>query len=207
MISNPALNEPEADAWEIEAVDRCSGCGTAIALRPPTSNSPASSWLCRRCGSVYFARGQEKDGKEFAGGARLVSYYEVMKAIYVNMDGDTCPILQNDVKRMVKRAATRKYHGRDARKQKRYPAATQITVVPLGPDFRVAGRPARVMTFNVSAGGAALFHTRRVVEPYVAIDFSASGIELLPAILKVTRVRTLPTAFEIAGKFVSRILH
>jgi hypothetical protein len=207
MVTKSAIKEREVGAFASDAIDRCGGCGSAVALQAPTSNCPASSWLCRRCGSVYFARGQEKDGKEFGGGARLVSYYEVMKAIYVHMDGETCPILRKDVQRMVKGAASRKYLGREGRKQKRYPAAAQVTVVPLGPDFRVAGPPARIMTFNVSAGGAALFHSRRVIEPYLAVDFAASGIELLPAILQVTRVRTLPTAYEIAGKFVSRILH
>jgi hypothetical protein len=63
------------------------------------------------------------------------------------------------------------------------------------------------MTINVSGGGAALVHARRIVEPYLAIDFSASGVDLLPVVLQVTRVRTMATAFEVAGQFLCRILH
>jgi predicted RNA-binding Zn-ribbon protein involved in translation (DUF1610 family) len=209
MTVNTATSEPgvEPDANGEFTIDRCSSCATRIALRSPTPDSPASAWLCRRCGSVYFARCQEKDGKPFSAGTRLVSYYEVMKAINVHIEGKSSPIPQKDVQRLVQCLAARQYNGREARRQKRFPVAAPVTVVPLGADFRVAGQPARVMTINVSGGGAAIVHARRIVEPYLAIDFSASGVELLPAVLQVTRVRTLASAFEVAGRFQSRILH
>jgi hypothetical protein len=156
---------------------------------------------------VYFARCQEKDGKPFSAGTRLVSYFEVMKAINVHIEGRTSPIPKKDVERLVQCLASRTYNGREARRQKRFPVAAPITVVPLGADFRVSGQPARVMTINVSGGGVAIVHTRRIVEPYLAIDFSASGVDLLPAVMQVTRVRTLASAFEVAGKFTTRILH
>jgi hypothetical protein len=63
------------------------------------------------------------------------------------------------------------------------------------------------MTINISGGGCALVHARRITEPYLALDFAASGVDLLPVVLQVTRVRPLASAFEVAGKFLSRILH
>jgi hypothetical protein len=205
-VSN-AVTSPPASGEAEPSIDRCSSCSTKIALRPPTSDSPASAWLCRRCGSVYFARSQEKDGKPFSAGTRVVSYFEVMKAINVHLEGRVTPLPEKDVQRLVQCLAAKSFSGREARRQKRHPVAAPITLVPLSPDYRVAGQPARVMSINVSAGGIALVHSRRIVEPFLAIDFSASGVDLLPAILQVTRVRTLATAYEVAGRFVSRILY
>ena len=203
-----ATTDVEFDTSDSEfTIDRCSSFGTRIALRSPTTDSPASAWLCRRCGSVYFARCQEKDGQPFSAGTRLVSYFEVMKAINVHIEGRSSPIPQKDVQRLVQCLATKSFNGREGRKQKRHPVAAPVTVVPLGADLRVAGQPARVMTTNISGGGAALVHARRITEPYLALDFAASGVDLLPVILQVTRVRPLATAFEVAGKFMCRILH
>lgn len=187
-------------------IDRCSSCSTKISLRSPTPDSPASAWLCRRCGSVYFARCQEKDGKPFSAGTRLVSYFEVMKAINVHIEGRLNPVSQKDVQRLVQCLAAKTHAGPEIRKQKRFPVAAPVTVVPLNADLRVAGQAARVMTINISGGGAALVHSRRITEPYLAIDFAASGVDLLPVVLQVSRVRALAAAFEMAGRFVSRIL-
>ena len=202
-MASDASTESAAGAFTI---DRCSSCATKISLRSPTSDSPASAWLCRRCGSVYFARCQEKDGKPFSAGTRLVSYYEVMKAINVHIEGRLNPVSQKDVQRLVQCLAARTFNGREVRQQKRHPVAAPVTVVPLGADLRVVGQAARVMTINISGGGAALVHSRRIVEPYLAIDFAASGVDLLPVVLQVSRVRALAAAFEVAGRFVSRIL-
>jgi hypothetical protein len=205
MTANVAARQT-APGDGVRLIDQCSKCACRIALQAPSSSTPASAWLCCRCGSCYFARCQDSDGLEPAGGVRPVSYNEVMKAIYVHMDGDSCPMLHKEAVRPA-RAAARKYAGPESRKQKRYPCPAKVTIVPLGHDFRIASQPARVMTTNLSGGGVALVHARPITEPYVAIDFAASGIDLLPAILQVTRVRQLGAAYEIAGKFISRILH
>jgi hypothetical protein len=129
-----------------------------------------------------------------------------MKAIYVHMDGDSCPVLR-DLRVSPASRPTPKFTGPESRKQKRFPCPAQVTVVPLGHDFRIAAQPVRIVTTNLSGGGVALVHSRPVMQPYLAIDFAASGIDLLPAILEITRVRQLSGGYEIAGKFVSRILH
>jgi len=207
MTANVASRE-KAPAEGVGEIDQCSQCATRIALQAPSSKAPASAWLCCCCGSCYFARCQDSDGLEPAGGVRPVSYYEVMKAIYVHMEGDSCPMLYKEVAvARPTRAAERTYTGPESRKQKRYPCPAKVTVVPLSRDFRIAAQPARVMTTNLSGGGAAIIHARPMIHPYLAMDFAASGIDLLPAILEVTRVRPLAVRYEIAGKFISRILH
>src|SRR5918995_2777106 len=102
MAAHATTDETDvnSDAGGDFTIDRCSSCGTRIALRSASTESPASAWLCRRCGSVYFARCQEKDGKPFSAGTRLVSYFEVMKAINVHIEGKTSPIPKKDVERL-----------------------------------------------------------------------------------------------------------
>jgi hypothetical protein len=192
---------------ELGNIEHCSKCGVGILLQAPTSSSPASAWLCRRCGSCYFARCQDSDGLEPAAGVRPVSYYEVMKAIYVHMEGDSCPVLHEHAHRAARSGHGPRYSGPETRKQKRFPCPAQVTIVPLAEDFRIAAQPARIMTSNLSGGGVAMVHARPIKQPYLAIDFAASGINLLPAIVEVTRVRQLGGVYEIAGKFISRILH
>ena len=94
MTAPTALRE-SAPVNESGSIDQCSKCASRVALLAPTSASPASAWLCRRCGSCYFARCPEGDSAGPASGVRSVSYYEVMKAIYVHMDGDSCPVLRD----------------------------------------------------------------------------------------------------------------
>ena len=209
MTATPTTSDSDSRSTLAEefTIDQCGSCGSRIALRSPTSASPASAWLCRRCGSVFFARCQEKDGQPFSAGTRLGSYGEVVRAIQVQTEGRSAGIAAKDVKRLVQCLAERTYSGREARRQKRYPVAAPVNVIPLGPDLRITGAAMRIMTVNISSGGAALVFPRQVAERYLAIDFSTSGVDLLPAILRVTRTRRLATAFEIAGEFLSRILH
>jgi hypothetical protein len=205
MTANVATRD-KAPGEGVREIDQCSKCATRIGLQAPSTSAPASAWLCCRCGSCYFARCQDSDGLEPASGVRPVSYYEVMKAIYVHMEGDSCPMLYKEVARPT-RSAERKYTGPESRKQKRYPCPAKVTIIPLGRDFRIAAQPARVVTTNLSGGGVAMVHARPVTQPYLAVDFAASGIDLLPAIVEVTRVRHLAAGYEIAGKLISRILH
>jgi hypothetical protein len=80
-----------------------------------------------------------------------------------------------------------------------------VLVLPLARDFRVAGEPMQMTTVNVSLGGAALVHTRFIDAPYLALDFSVAGVELMQVILHVLRVRSTGLVYEIGGKFISRL--
>ena len=63
----------------------------------------------------------------------------------------------------------------------------------------------QMTTVNVSLGGAALIHTRFVDAPYLALDFTGAGLELLQVVLKVWRVRSLGLVYEVAGEFISKL--
>lgn len=173
---------------------------------PPTAALSARPWLCTRCGSVYFARhdGGDEDSCEL--GVRPVSYGEVQRAINLNVEPPSSRVRRGDVERLVKCMTMKQYGGVDARREKRYPVAAPVTIVPLGPDFRVVGKPFRAMTTNISSGGSALIHSSPILEPFLALDFAAAGVKLSPAILEVTRIRQLALASEIAGRLVCRIL-
>lgn len=208
-MSAPTVNNDAATATLDAAavIDRCSNCATPLALRRPTPEAPASTWLCQKCGSVYFAYKGTEDDAAAGVDAHPVSYREVMLAIDAHLQGGASPLATKDVQRLVRCLAARTYVGPNVRSQTRFPLAAPVTVVPLSADFRVAGQPARLMTTNVSSGGVALAHSQRITEPYLAVDFAPSGADILPAVMQVTRIRPLTLAFEIAGKFISRILH
>ena len=177
-----------------------------VMLRRPRASTPASAWLCRRCGSVFFARPQEQDGKLVRGVAKPISYHDVMKEMNIHLASAPQTVSKRDVMRLVECFANRKFMGTDTRSQQRHIVAAPVTIVPLGGDLRIAAPAERVLTLNVSSGGAALFHTRRIPQPYLAIDFTYAGVNLLPVILETTRVRQVGNSFEIAGRFVCRIL-
>jgi hypothetical protein len=188
------------------SIDRCSGCGADVALMPPTPALSARPWLCTRCGSVFFARQDGESERADESGVRQVSYAEVQRAINLNVEPASSRVRRVDVERLVKCMSMKQYGGVDARREKRYPVAAPVTIVPLGPDFRVVGKPFRAMTTNISSSGSALIHSGPILEPFLALDFAAAGVKLSPAILQVLRVRQLALASEIAGRLVCRIL-
>jgi hypothetical protein len=188
------------------SIDRCSGCGADVSLLPPTAALSARPCLCTRCGSVYFARHGEGDESFCDMGIRPVSYAEVQRAINLNVEPSSNRIRRSHVERLVKCMSMKQYGGVDARREKRYPVAAPVTIVPLGPDFRVVGKPFRAMTTNISSGGSALIHAAPILDPFLALDFAVAGVKLSPAILEVLRVRQLAMASEVAGRLVCRIL-
>jgi hypothetical protein len=211
MIDNSVVDDsyaapPTAVCDLDDAIERCGSCSTPVFLRRPNASSPASAWLCRRCGSVFFARPQEDDGKLVRGVAKPVSYEDVMKELNVHLASAPHTVSRRDVMRLVECFANRKFLGTDTRQQTRHIVAAPVTVVPLSGDLRVAAPAERVLTVNVSSGGAALFHTRRIPQPFLAIDFTYAGVNLLPVLLETTRVRQVGNSYEIAGRFICRIM-
>lgn len=211
MIQESVVDESYADAPAAvcdldDAIERCGSCSTPVMLRRPNPSAPASTWLCRRCGSVFFARPQEVDGKLVRGIAKPIDYHDVMKELNVHLSSSPQTVSRRDVERLVECFANRKFMGTDTRSQQRHIVAAPVTVVPLSGDLRIASPAERVLTLNVSGGGAALFHTRRIPQPFLAIDFTYAGVNLLPVLLETTRVRQVGNSYEIAGRFVCRIM-
>jgi hypothetical protein len=184
------------------AVQDCACCGARIAFRPPTPMSPARALHCKACGTVYFA----KDDQEIHANCRGVAPASESKQIVAAIDDgdekqtDGCP--PRHVQRLVRTLAARNQTALERRKSQRYRATFAVVAVPLGNDFRIIGEPVGMTTVNISDDGAGLIHTRNVVAPYYALDFTDTGLELLQVVFQVTRTRPRGPAFEMGGRFV-----
>jgi hypothetical protein len=187
------------------AIDRCSSCGAIIALQPPTPNARVSTWLCKTCGAIYF--GSEDGGAGCCGVTRCeADANDASGARFkVNMEAASPPIPPKNVQRLIKSLVPGEYTGPDRRAHKRYPVTVPVVVLPLTSDFRIDGEPIQMTTVNISLGGAALMYTRFLDAPYLALDFSIAGVELLQVILKVLRVHSTGPVYEMAGQFISRL--
>ena len=179
-------------------IDACSGCGSPIALHPPTPESPVSTWLCRTCGAVYF-------GSAAQAGVRPAEAQQLVDAVTVQLEAHMESVPPAQVRRLVKALHPNAYTGPERREDVRYPVSVPVVAVPLSHDFRIDGDAIRMTTANVSLGGAALVHTRFSNAPFYALDFTAAGIDLLQVVLRVLRVRNLGLAYEIGGQFTSRV--
>lgn len=206
-VTDQSAEETSAVLVGGELIERCGHCDTPVRLRRPTVESPASAWLCRRCGSVFFASSQEEPAqrKPSYAMAKAIDYYEVTKELNRQLVQSSKPISSSDAKRLIDFFANRQFMGTNTRHEERAIVTASVTVIPLSADFRIAARAERALTMNVSSGGAALLHGRNVPQPFLAVDFNPSGVNLLPVILQKTRVRQMAASYEIAGRFVCRI--
>lgn len=190
------------------SMHECSECGTTIALDRPSPLYPASPWICRSCGSVYFARPERWTGRPYSGGCQLAPYDQVLRELNINIATQACLVGPEDLRRLVKLLAIHDHSGPERRQQKRYPIAAPVVTVPLGSNFRISGTPAMMVTSNVSRSGLALVHTATTTAPYLAIDFSPTeGLDETHVILEVTRIRSLGLAYELGGRFLAQIEH
>jgi hypothetical protein len=184
-------------------VDYCSGCGTLVALRPPTPEQPVSSFLCRTCGAVYFGA-DVGDATEPVIGLDKAVQLRICEVTIVP-ESAAAAVPPEHVRRLIKSLGGEKYEGPERRRDQRYAVTVPVVAVPLGQDFRIVGEPVKMTTLNVSLGGAALMHTRFTEAPYFALDFTSAGVELLQVVLQVLRVRNLGPLYEIGGRFISRL--
>lgn len=188
---------------ERTALDRCSECTHPLALQTPAAAAMVAAWLCDQCGAAYLADRPEGDSHET--GARQVPYELVMQSISAHFLPQESAIRPRDVERLIQCLSGREYTGAEKRNQARYRVAAPITVVPLAGNFRLAGKPVRTVLTNVSCGGAAFMSATRIADRYVLVDFAAAGVDLLPAVMQVSRIQPLQNAFTVAGKFLSRV--
>ncbi|QDT75537.1 hypothetical protein [Lacipirellula limnantheis] len=122
MVEDSVIDEDDvyasAAVCELDdAIERCGSCSTPVLLRRPNPSSPASAWLCRRCGSVFFARPQEQDGKLVRGVAKPISYHDVMKELNFHLASAAQTVSRRDTIRLVECFANRKFMGTDTRSQ------------------------------------------------------------------------------------------
>jgi hypothetical protein len=174
-------------------------------LKPPLPGSKASTWICKTCGAVYF--GSADGGAECHGVTRSEPGMSGRSVAPVEgrVEAIAPSIPPENVQRLLKSFVPGDFSGPDRRRHKRYPVTVPVIVLPLAADFRINGEPVQMTTANVSLGGAAFIHTRFIDVPYLAIDFTLAGLELLQVVLQVLRVRNIGPVYEVAGQFISSV--
>lgn len=198
-LPTEAQERLKASPNRLKPVENCSVCGTLINLQPPTPELKASAWYCTTCGAVYF--GSDDDRTQSHG------IYRADPAVqnpFVESAGPSIP--SENVKRIISALAPEEYKGPELRRHKRYPVVVPVIALPLSLDFRIDGEPMQMTTADVSLGGAAFVYTRFVNAHYLAIDFTAAGVQPLQAVLKVLRVQSLGLVYKVSGEFISRLI-
>jgi hypothetical protein len=97
------------------------------------------------------------------------------------------------------------YSGQERRRHQRHAVTAPVVALPLAADYHIDGDSVRMTTTNLSLGGAALIHTEPINAPYLVLDFSAAGEELLQVVLQILRMRSIGAFFEIGGQFIGRL--
>jgi hypothetical protein len=200
MAIDELVNEVEPRV----VVDLCTHCANELGLEGGDVDASAQVWLCSGCSSIYIARRNARSGDE--PGARLLTYKQLMLAIHDQIEEPRPAIRPQDAQRLVQCLSRLPYRGEEKRSNTRHAIAAPIIVTPLDASLRITSRPYRSTIINVSSNGAAFIHVERVAEPYLVIDFSASGVNLLPAVCRVLRTRTNAVgAKEVGVKFIARV--
>jgi hypothetical protein len=184
-------------------VEQCSGCGAAVALRPPSVGAAVGAWCCDKCGAVYFGADEQSAADGFSGLVRAPErlFCPAAKKIQTSAAVEHGP--PEHVQRLLKCLAGKEYTGPERRRGKHYQVRRRAVVIPLAADFRVDGPPMEMTTLNVSLYGAALLHTRHINAMYLALDFTMDSSHLLQTVMSVLRVRSMGLGYEVAGEFVS----
>ena len=120
-------------------VEYCSVCGTNICLEPPAPNLEASTWLCKKCGAIYFG---SEEGRAHGQGAFRVD--PAAHNLFVPSSPATIPL--ENVRGLVRRAP---------RRRRRRPAS-RGRFPPRRPRRRVARAPARRGAPNPRRGSSGL---------------------------------------------------
>ena len=203
IVSPPPKHLLTGDQERLESrpstkpVEHCSVCGTLIALLPPAPNFNATAWYCTTCGAVYFG---SDSGSESRGIFRVDP--KVQDPFAAPLASSISP---ENVQKLVKSLVKDERAESGWRRDKRYIVVVPVIALPLAWDFRIDGKPVQMTTANISLGGAALIHTRFVKADYLALDFSAAGVESLQVVLQVMRVRNVGPVYEVSGGFISRM--
>ena len=107
------------------------------------------------------------------------------------------------VRRVVKGAEY--YVGPEQRNESRYAVSLPVAAVPVDESMRKTGEMFIACTRDISSGGIAMYHTRRVSDKYLAVEIRANSGEKLRVLVEVLRCAPVGLFYEIAGKFVSRL--
>jgi len=95
---------------------------------------------------------------------------------------------------------------KENRNSPRRPISVRLRVIPCNESGEPAGQPFVALTRDLSAGGICLVHTRATNASHLLVVLRAQGLEPMQLVVEVLRCRAIGRFYEIAGRFVSRIL-
>ncbi len=107
------------------------------------------------------------------------------------------------VQRLVSRLTH--YRGKERRAIRRHRLAIPVLAAPLDDDLQPAGDSFAAVTRDISARGLALYHSRPLESPYLAVELADHDGQKLEAALEVLRCEPVDSFYEIAGKFVTKV--
>jgi hypothetical protein len=202
------LSEAQAEDWGRNFHDFCDPyprqrkssivcCGHA-GLDMPTRDRPCSSWLCHRCGCIYFgvARGADQPTVEQA---------------WISTAAFDIPIgpvevieVPPRVKRMLDTPTSNA--GIERRRHRRFPISMSAVVAPVDASFRIAGEAVQLETRDVSQGGISFRHRRAPSTPYLYIVMALDAGSPLRMVANVVRVRRIGSTFDVGCQWYSRVV-
>lgn len=107
------------------------------------------------------------------------------------------------VRRVVKGAEY--YVGPEQRTEPRYSVSLPVAAVPVDESLKKTGEVFIAFTRDISSGGIAMYHTRRVSDKYLAVEIRSNSGENLRVLVEVLRCSPVGLFYEIAGKFISKL--
>lgn len=107
------------------------------------------------------------------------------------------------VRRVVKGAEY--YVGPEQRTEPRYRVNLPVAAVPIDESLKKTGEVFIAFTRDISSGGIAMYHTRRVSDKYLAVEIRSNSGENLRVLVEVLRCSPVGLFYEIAGKFISKL--
>jgi hypothetical protein len=107
------------------------------------------------------------------------------------------------VQRLVGRLAH--YRGKERRAVRRHRLAIPLLAVPLDEELRAAGDSFAAVTRDISSRGIALYHSRSIKSPYLAVELADHDGKKLEAAVEILRCEPVAAFYEIAGKFVTKV--
>ena len=97
------------------------------------------------------------------------------------------------------------YRGKERRAIRRHRLAIPLLAVPLDDDLQSAGESFAAVTRDISSRGLALYHSRPLESPYLAVELADPEGQKLQAALEVLRCEPVDSFYEIAGRFVTKV--
>jgi hypothetical protein len=97
------------------------------------------------------------------------------------------------------------YDGPEQRTERRYVLSLPVAAVPVNESLKKVGDVFIAFTRDISSGGIAMYHTRRVSEKFLAVEIKSTCGEKMRVLVEVLRCSPVGLFYEIAGKFASRL--